>query len=73
MILTHLESKDGKTLVRLPDGSTRWCDVHELIELAKSDLAERFKKSEEDFIIDASKSIADRFTEPKRKYNRKQK
>lgn len=37
MILTHLDSKDSKTLVRLPDGSTRWVDVHELIELAKSD------------------------------------
>ncbi len=45
MILTHLDSKDGKTLVRLPDGSTRWVDVHELIELAKSDLAERFQKA----------------------------
>lgn len=64
MILTHLESKDGKTLVRLPDGSTRWCDVHELIELAKSDKPAPVATEEDPKVAEEA---------PKRKYNRKQK
>lgn len=40
MILTHLETRDGKTLVRLPDGTTQWVDVAEMIALAQSDKAQ---------------------------------
>ena len=46
MILIHLESRDGETLVRLPDGSTRWVPVSELIALAKSDKAEAVREAE---------------------------
>lgn len=41
MIITHLESRPGEVLVRLPDGTRKWVAVGELIALAESDKPER--------------------------------
>ncbi len=37
MILIHLESNGKETLVRLPDGSTQWVNVADMMALAESD------------------------------------
>lgn len=37
MVLTHLDTRPGEVLVRLPDGSTQWVKVADMIALANSD------------------------------------